>query len=126
VNLHFIRARSAESAEQRLTSDDPDVVRATNATVELLAMIRRRAGVPVAAFSVRAEDYFSFWSRSEVCRRAGVLFIPGVGEAVEAAEAAGQRVTGAPVDSHWNGRGHAIAAAVIDDWLRREGLVPQP
>jgi hypothetical protein len=122
VNLHALRSRSADSGERTLTADDPEVIRATSATVALLAMIRARAGVPVAAFSVRGEDYFPFWSREEACRRAGVRFIPGVGEAVEAAGAAGERVTGAPVDSHWNARGHAIAAQGIIEWLHREGL----
>jgi len=122
ANLLFFRSRSADSIERTLHADDPDVVRATNATVELLTMIQRRATVPVVAFSVRAEAYFSFWSRADVCRRAGVRFIPGVGEAVDAAAEAGEKVTGAPVDGHWNGRGHEMAARLIDAWLTREGL----
>ena len=122
ANLLFFRSRSADSIERTLQSQDPDVVQATDATVELLAMIRKRANVPVAAFSVRGEDYFSFWSRADVCRRAGVRFIPGVGEAVDAAAAAGEQVTGAPIDAHWNGRGHAMAARLIEEWLTREGL----
>lgn len=122
LNLFVLRSRSAGSVERTLTADDPDVVRATDVTVELLGMIRRRSNVPVVAFSVRSEDYFSFWSRADACRRAGVRFIPGVGEAVEAAGVAGEQVTGEPVDSHWNGRGHAIAAHVIVDWLERANL----
>lgn len=122
LNLFVLRSRSAHSVERTLAADDPDVVRATDVTVELLGMIRRRANVPVVAFSVRSEDYFRFWSRANVCRRAGVRYIPGVGEAVEAAGAAGEQVTGQRMDSHWNGRGHAIAARVIVDWLERAGL----
>lgn len=122
LNLFVLRSRSAGSIERGLTADDPEVVRATDTTVELLGMIRRRANVPVVAFSVRSEDYFSFWSRADACRRAGLRFIPGVGEAVEAAGAAGEHVTGQPVDSHWNGRGHEIAARVIIDWFARSGL----
>jgi hypothetical protein len=95
------------------------VVQATATTVELLRMMQKRAGVPVAVFSVRPDDVFGFWSVGEVCRRAGVEFIPGVGEAVEAAQAAGERVSGLPVDAHWNGRGHEIAAGVIAAWLRQ-------
>lgn len=49
-------------------------------------------------------------------------FIPGVGEALQSAEAAGEHVTGLPVDAHWNGKGHAIAARIIDRWLRQERL----
>lgn len=122
ANLLFFRSRSAGSIEASLHTGDPDVVQATNTTVELLTKIRERAQVPVVAFSVRGEDYFSFWSRADVCRKAGVRFIPGVGEAVDAAAAAGQQVTGAPYDAHWNGRGHAMAAGLIDAWLKQEGL----
>ena len=122
VNMLFFRSRSADSIERTLHAGDPDVAQATEATVELLSMIRRRANVPVVAFSVRSEEYFPFWSRADVCKRAGVRFIPGVGEAVDAAAAAGEPVTGAPVDGHWNGRGHALAARLIDEWLKREGL----
>jgi hypothetical protein len=78
--------------------------------------MRRRAGVPVAAFSVRP-DQSSLWTVSDVCRDAGVLFIAGVGEAVDAAGAAGERVNGLPKDAHWNGRGHEIAAGVIATWF---------
>jgi hypothetical protein len=124
VNLHVLRSRSAGSDERTLTAADPDVVRATAVTVELLRRLRARAGVPVAAFSVRSEAYFPFWSRADVCRRAGIGFIEGVGERVEAAEDAGERVTGAPIDSHWNSRGHELAADVIGDWLRA-ALPPQ-
>lgn len=121
VNVVFLRARSVGSVERTATRDDPDVQRATNTTVELLTMMRRRAGVPVAVFSVRPEDADGggLWSVADACRRAGVVYIPGVGEAVAAAEAAGERVTGLPVDAHWNGRGHDIAAGVIGTWLRQ-------
>ncbi len=122
ANLLFFRSRSADSIERTLQAIDPDVARATDATVELLTMIRRRAKVPVVAFSVRSEQYFSFWSRADLCARAGVRFIPGVGEAVDAAAEAGEHVTGAPVDGHWNGRGHEMAARLIEAWLKREGL----
>ncbi len=122
VNVFVFRSRSAESIEQTLTPDHPDVVRADAVTVELLSKIRQRATVPVAAFSVRPEHVFAFWSRAGTSRRAGLLFIPGVGEAVDAAAEAGERVTGLPVDSHWNGRGHAIAAEVIARWLAARGL----
>ncbi|MEO6222699.1 MAG: SGNH/GDSL hydrolase family protein [Vicinamibacterales bacterium] len=122
ANLLFFRSRSADSIERTLRAGDPDVARATDTTVELLTMIRRRANVPVVAFSVRSEEYFSFWSRADICRRAGVRFIPGVGEAVDAAADAGEPVTGAPLDAHWNGHGHEIAARLIDAWLKREGL----
>ena len=122
ANLLFFRSRSAGSIEASLQADDPDVKRATDATVELLTMIRRRAGVPVVAFSVRSEEFFSFWSRADVCRRAGVRFIPGIGEAVDAAVEAGEQMTGAPVDGHWNGRGHKMAAGIIAAWLSSEGL----
>jgi hypothetical protein len=122
VNVFFLRSRSVDSIEQGATADDPTVVSATNTTVELLSMIRTRAKAPVVAFSVRPESYFPFWSRTDVCRRAGVRYIPGVAEAVEAAAEAGERVTGQPVDSHWNSRGHAIAAQVIIDWLAADGL----
>jgi hypothetical protein len=121
LNLHVLRDRSADG-ERGFTALDPDVIRATRTTEELLIMVRRRAAVPVVAFSVRSEAYFDFWSRPEVCGRAGVRFIHGVGEAVEAAAARGERVTGAPVDSHWNARGHEIAARVIGDWLHRETM----
>lgn len=119
MNVLAMRSRSAGSVEETLAADDPDVVRATEATVDLLRKMRSRAAVQVAAFSVRSADYFPFWSRAEVSERAGVTFIPGVGEAVEAAAAAGVRVTGQPVDSHWNGRGHEIAAAVLLQWLNK-------
>jgi hypothetical protein len=78
--------------------------------------MRRRSGVPVAVFSVRP-DQSSLWTVSEVCRDAGVIHIAGVGEAVEAAAAAGERVNGLPTDAHWNGRGHEIAAGVIAKWF---------
>ena len=122
VNLHFMRSRVLDSAERTLTRDDADVVAATSVTIELLSMIKKRAGAPVAAFSARPDGLFSFWSESEVCRRAGIAFIPGVGEAVEAADEAGEHVTGRPVDAHWNSRGHEIAAEVLAAWLAREGL----
>jgi hypothetical protein len=122
VNVFFFRSRAVDSIERGAHADDPDVARATDTTVELLTKIRERAKVPIVAFSVRPESYFPFWSRIDVCRRAGVQYIPGVAEAVDAAAEAGERVTGQPVDSHWNGRGHAIAAQVIIDWLAREGL----
>jgi hypothetical protein len=122
VNLLLFRSKSADSIERTLDVNDPDVINATEATVELLRMIRERSRVPVVAFAVRSEQYFAFWSRAEVCRRAGIRFIPGVGEAVDAAAERGEPVTGAPVDSHWNGRGHEMAARLIDAWLRREGL----
>jgi hypothetical protein len=117
VNLVFLRAKRVGSIEQTARRDDPDVVQATATTVELLRMMQKRAGVPVAVFSVRPDDVFGFWSVGEVCRRAGIEFIPGVGEAVEAAHAAGERVSGLPVDAHWNGRGHEIGARVISAWL---------
>lgn len=121
VNLHFLRSRSAGSVERGVTREDPDVRRATDVTVELLAMMRRRAHVPIVVFSVKPDAWFPFWSASEVCRRADVTYIPGVGEAVDAADEAGEVVTGKPVDAHWNGQGHAIAARVIADWLARAG-----
>ncbi|HXT68966.1 MAG TPA: SGNH/GDSL hydrolase family protein [Vicinamibacterales bacterium] len=120
VNLTFLRAKSVGSIEQFARPDDPDVLQAVATTVELLQMIQKRAGVPVAVFSARPDKAFSFWSVSDVCRRAGVEFIPGVGEAVEAAHAAGEKVTGLPLDAHWNRRGNEIAAGVINAWLKRE------
>ena len=75
----------------------------------------------MVVFSARPDHAFSFWSVSDVCGRAGVEFIPGVGEAVEAAQAAGERVSGQPVDAHWNRRGHEIAAGVINAWLQQNG-----
>jgi hypothetical protein len=117
VNLTFLRAKRVSSIEQTARRDDPNVVQATATTIELLRMMERRARVPVAAFSSRPDDAFAFWSVSEVCRRAEVEFIAGVGEAVAAAHDAGERVSGLPVDAHWNGRGHEIAAAVIRQWL---------
>jgi hypothetical protein len=119
VNLVFLRARSVGSVEQTATAADPDIAQAITTTAELLRMMRTRAGVPVVVFSARPDHAFSFWSVSDVCRRAGVEFIPGVGEAVEAAHAAGERVSGLPVDAHWNRRGHEIAAGVINAWLEQ-------
>ena len=75
-----------------------------------------RAGAPVAVFSVKA-DASALWTVSDVCQQAGVAFIPGVGEAVDAAGAKGERVNGLPADAHWNGRGHDIAAGVIGAWI---------
>ena len=40
-------------------------------------------------------------------------------EAVEAAQTAGERVSGLPIDAHWNRRGHEIAAGVINAWLEK-------
>jgi hypothetical protein len=117
VNLNFLRARSAESVERGLAADDPDVVRATAATVEVLVNMQRRAGKPVVVFSTKTDGYFPFWSVSDVCLRADVRFIPGVGEAVDAADDRGESVTGKPYDAHWNAAGHAIAARVIAAWL---------
>jgi hypothetical protein len=125
INLNFVRARSLTSIENSLTTATPEVVTATSVTVELLTRMRSRAGVPVAAFSVKPEGYYPFWSRADVCRRAGVLFIPDVGETVDRAADAGEKVTGLPIDAHWNGRGHAIAAGVIGEWLQKNGL-PKP
>ena len=119
VNLVFLRARAVGSIEQTAKAEDPDIAQAVATTADLLRMMRERAGVPVVVFSVRPDRAFSFWSVSDVCRRAGVEFIPGVGEAVEAAQAAGERVSGLPVDSHWNRRGHEIAAGVINTWLEQ-------
>ena len=117
VNLAFLRAKRVGSIELTARRDDPDIVQATNTTVELLGLMKRRATVPVAVFSARPDDAFGFWSVSDVCRRAGVEFIAGVGEAVAAAHARGEKVTGLPVDAHWNGRGHQIAATVIQKWM---------
>jgi hypothetical protein len=117
LNLHFLRSGHADSVERTLTRDDPGVMRAIQATSELLAMMQRRAQAPVAAFTVKPDGWFKFWTESQACAKAGVQFIPGVGEAVDAAERAGETVTGAPIDSHWNGRGHQIAAGVIANWL---------
>ena len=117
VNLVFLRARSVGSIERTARADDPDITQAIATTAELLRKMHERAGVSVVVFSARPDDAFSFWSVSDVCRRAGVEFIPGVGEAVEAAHAAGERVSGLPVDAHWNRRGHEIAAGVINAWL---------
>jgi hypothetical protein len=121
LNLNVLRSRSAESVERSLTREDPDVRQATDATVELLAMMHRRARVPIVVFSTKPDAWFPCWSASEVCQRAGVTYIPGVGEAVDAADEAGEAVTGKPVDGHWNGRGHEIAARVIAQWLARTG-----
>ena len=118
VNLVFLRSRSGGPIEQAFSREDPDVVRATQTTVELLARMRERARVPVAAFSARSETSYGFWSPSDVCRLAGVAFISGVGEAVDAAESAGERVTGQPIDPHWTASGHAIVARVLGAWLK--------
>jgi len=119
VNAVFLRARRVGSVERTATPDDPDVVDALRTTSELLSLMKRRSGVPVAAFSARPDNAAGFWSVRDVCDRAGVVFISGVGEAVEAAAAAGERVNGQPVDAHWNGRGHEIAAGVIGEWFAR-------
>ena len=116
VNVVFLRARAVGSVEHSADRDDADVKQATATTAELLQLMRRRSGVPVAVFSVRP-DQSSLWTVSEVCRDAGVIHIAGVGEAVEAAAAAGERVNGLPTDAHWNGRGHEIAAGVIAKWF---------
>lgn len=121
VNLVFLRARSVGSIERTARADDPDVIQAVSTTADLLRMMRQRAGVPVVVFSARPDRAFDFWSVSDVCRRAGVEFIPGVGEAIEAAQAAGERVSGFPVDAHWNRRGHEIAEGVINSWLEQNG-----
>jgi hypothetical protein len=118
VNVVFLRSKRPGSVEQAASPDDPDVVDAKKTTAELLALMERRAGVPVAVFSVLPDGWFGFWSVSDVARMAGVRYIPGVGEAVETAGAEGERVTGQPVDAHWNGRGHEIAAGVIARWLQ--------
>jgi uncharacterized membrane protein YhaH (DUF805 family) len=122
VNLSVLRADAAGSVERSATSDDPDVREATDTTVELLALMHRRANAPVVVFSAKTDGYFPFWLASDVCRRAGVIYLPGVGEAVDAADAAGEPVTGRPVDAHWNGGGHALAARVIANWLAQNGL----
>ena len=116
VNVVFLRARGVGSVEQSSNRDDADVKQATATTADLLRLMRRRAGVPVAVFSVRP-DRSSLWTVSEVSRTAGVAFIAGVGEAVDAAGAAGEKVNGLPRDAHWNGRGHEIAAGVIASWF---------
>ena len=118
VNLTFLRARSVGSIEDG-TAADRTLRQAVSTTADLLRMMRTQAGVPVVVFSARPDHAFSFWSVSDVCSRAGVEFIPGVGEAVEAAHAAGERVSGLPVDAHWNRRGHEIAAGVINTWLEQ-------
>lgn len=120
VNLTFLRAKSVGSVEQSARPDDPDVRQAVATTAELLRKIQQRAGVPVAVFSVRPDKVFDFWSVSDVCARAGVEFIPGVGEAVEAAQAAGEKVSGLPTDAHWTRRGNEIAATVIRDWMQNK------
>lgn len=120
VNLVFLRAKRVGSIERTATRHDPDVIQAISTTAELLGMMQRRANAPVVVFSARPDDAFEFWSVSDACRRAGVQFIPGVGEAVGAAHAAGERVNGLPVDAHWNGRGHEIAAGVIAAWLEKQ------
>jgi len=125
VNLVFLRARSVGSIEQTAMASDPDIAQSVSTTAELLRMMRTRARVPVVVFSVRPDHAFSFWSVSDVCRQAGVEFIPGVGETVEAAQAAGERVSGLPVDAHWNRRGHEIAADVINTWLQQNGWRPK-
>ena len=80
------------------------------------------AGAGAVAFSALPESVLPFWSRAEVCACAGIPFIPGVGETVASAADRGETVDFRPVDSHWNARGHAIAAAVLDAWLRQAGL----
>ena len=55
AHLLFFRSRSAGSIEASLQADDPDVKRATDATVELLTMIRRRAGA-VSYTHLRAHE----------------------------------------------------------------------
>jgi hypothetical protein len=122
VNLHFLRSKGVASVEQTISRDDPDLLRAIETTVELLQKIRLRAGVPVVAFSAMPTARVSSWSLETICARAAVRFIPGVGEAVEAAARAGEKVDFAPKDSHWNARGHAIAAGTIGAWLERERL----
>lgn len=122
VNVVFLRARSAGSVEKSAAPDDPDVERAIVTTVELLRMMRTRAGAPLAVFSARSDDASRLWRVSDVARRAGVEFIGGVGEAVDAAQASGQPVTGLPYDAHWTARGHAIAAQVILEWMKTRGL----
>jgi hypothetical protein len=53
VNLVFLRARSVGSIEQTASAADPDIAQAVATTVELLRMMRARAGVPVLVFSAR-------------------------------------------------------------------------
>jgi hypothetical protein len=127
INLHFLRSGAAGSVERELTSADPDVVRAVDTTVELFSMMKRRAGVPVVVFSTKQDRYFPFWSIADVCARAGVIYLPGVGEAVDDADQAGEAVTGRPFDSHWNSRGHELAARVLGEGITRiSSLVSQP
>jgi hypothetical protein len=121
VNVVFLRAKRVGSIEQNAAPDDPDVIRARDTTAELLKMMQRRARAPVVVFSARPDRAFSFWTVSDVASRAGVAFLPGVGEAIERAQAAGEKPTGLPIDAHWNARGHEIAARVILDWLDRNG-----
>ena len=121
VNVAFLRAKQVGSIEQNASPNDPDVERARDTTAELLAMMQRRAKAPVVVFSARPDRAFTFGTASGVSEKAGVTFLPGVGEAIDAAQAAGEKPTGLPIDAHWNARGHEIAGRVILDWLDRNG-----
>ncbi len=128
VNLDKLRPQlqvtaGAESIEQSLTPDHPLVQESVAATVEIMKLARRRAGaIPFVAFSTHPDGYYA-WSPADVCRQADIQFIPGVGETVEAARAAGTIVDGSPHDLHWNYTGHALAGKVILDYLTCQDLL---
>jgi hypothetical protein len=126
LNLQLNSLKSpGESIEATLSPEHPWVRRSLATTEEILFRARARTGgTAVAAFSTDRNP----WAPGEleaICRRVGIVWLPGVPEAIGAAEAAGQTIDGRPHDTHWNAAGHAIVAAVLARELTEAGLLPE-
>ena len=122
--LYFIFSRidrrladDVDSIEDRFARGEPDAVALYEKSFEVTTRILKRiradvpADVPVFAFAVDDTGPFDAIFPA-LCNEAGVIWLDGVAQAVERAEDAGVVVRAAD-GSHWNPRGHALAAQVL-------------
>jgi hypothetical protein len=116
---------TVENAIREEGREHPGLQQASSATQAVLAQAVKRAGdVPILSFSVSLFEPLNDEMRS-ILDSVGITYIPGVAEAVEGAAANGTVVKAAD-NTHWNPRGHALAAKILAEPLRTQlnGLTP--
>lgn len=107
----------ARTVEMELDRHPAEVMRARTATRASIDRGRRAAGrTPVVAFLVDDDDMAR--EIAAVARDAGLTLLP-VPEVIARARRSGVSTAATRTDAHWNPRGHAIAADLLDSALAR-------
>jgi len=123
IRLNIIAAEKRGSIERDLSPENPQFENAAKTTSSILGLARERIGsVPMVSFSVDEPNWVGQTFR-DICEKHSIDFIEDVPRAIARAKQSGLVVDGQPYNTHWNGKGHAIAGEIILRHLNENGYL---